>query len=79
MTVAGPQDVVVDLTDMLGRLIRSLYAGDIEPGNGITLELEAETIAPGVYLLIVRGTNELWIRRRWSSPDNPFYTCRSAW
>lgn len=49
------QEILVEVYNLLGQRVRSLYQGVLEPGFPMTLHFEAENLPNGLYVYRVRG------------------------
>jgi hypothetical protein len=56
-------DATVTLYDVLGQKVRTLYDGQATGGEPHTLRIRANDLASGVYLLRLRGGNEIRTER----------------
>ena len=52
---ARAQDVSVDVFDVLGRRVQTLFRGTMESGQSRTLSLSADGLVPGVYFVRMNG------------------------
>lgn len=55
LTVRRAQAVKVELHNVLGQRLQTVFDGRVEPGDGRTITLSAEGLPPGIYLYRVQG------------------------
>ena len=55
LTLAAPEDVTVRVVDLLGREVQTLHEGALAAGSRHQFELNAGSLAPGVYIVRASG------------------------
>jgi len=55
LEVAGSQNVVVEAFDILGRRVRTIYDGNVQPSAPVTVSLMGDGLAAGMYFIRASG------------------------
>ena len=63
LTVRRAQAVKVELHNVLGQRLQTVFDGRMEPGDGRTVTLSAEGLPPGIYLYRVQGERSVVTRQ----------------